>query len=389
MTYSYFKKFILFMAAFIGLHSLQADPTSLAEEGIDVNIRKAVHYTGPSSVKAAVTEHHDLMANDATLPATALVKLVEDVQEKPIAPRKKRDCCAKCWSGFTRCFKKTTDYTKWFLDQVEEYYPLAKQGFEKALVWSEDFALFFGNPELATKIKDLQTKGGRYAELAERYLEMAANSSLLLKKVSEALSLIKFEGQDDFFAQVRNTIPTIFSLASDVKNGSYAYQNAEGDLEFFVKRGDENPALHLSLDETLLDLLATDFEEYKADLGFQDSLATWRNWKKSFNAKQLGIGAQMKDVFIRLGDAFSKITAVELDQDTGTVSFFPPSKKDAADKEPVFVLTVPGFDQSWSPAETPKVSVSAEERGDSDQATEGDTIDFTPPADDDEGATEV
>lgn len=367
MTHTPMKHFLFLILLGFSL----ASSADITLDGIDDSLRSSAVASTSPKLSSAVTEHERTRDPETKRPLTALEKLMTAVGEKPIEEDGKQDRCAKCWSGFTRCFKKTTDYTRWFLDQVETYYPLAREGLEKALVWSEDIALFFGNEELAHKIETWSKKGGRYADIAKRYLEMAQNSSLLLKKVSTTLEALKFESKDDFFSKVRAEIPTLFALARDVKSGAYAYQNEDGDLAFFAKRGDTSAALTLSLDTNIVGLLATDFETHATSLGFKENLKVWTRWKKQFTAAHIGIGGRMKEVFKSLGDKFAKITAVELDQETGTVSFFPPSKMGDEDKEPVFVLTLPGFDKSWNP-EAPVEEEVAEDP----TAEEGHVIDI-------------
>jgi hypothetical protein len=332
---------------------LEANITSLSEEGVDISIRK-VTMTGISrKPTVALKEHEHNRTEEAAQTMAALNTVVTGEEEKPLSEGRSQDGCARCWSWFTNCFHRTTRSIEGFLNQIETYYPIAKTGLENVLVWSEDVALFFDNPKLAKKIDSLSKKGGRYADIAERYLQIAGNSAVLLRKVSETLKVIKLESKDDFFAKVRAQVPTLFRLASDVKNGTYAYQNKDGDLEFFAKRGDTESTLRLSLDTNLVELLATDYEEAERageKLGFVgENLKTWTQWKKSFNAASLGIGAQMKEALINLGDSFAKISAVKMDHEVGAVSFFPPSTVDSADAAPVFVVRLPGYESSWMP----------------------------------------
>lgn len=350
-------KYFLFLPVLLLAFGGRADLTD-AMKGVD---RDLIGAAVPRQAKSVVTAVQNTHAEDseAQVPALALLNT-----EEPTASAKKvkRDCCGQCWFDFKRFFKKGVSATEYFLDRLEELYPTMRGHAENAMMWSQDIAAMFGNEKLAKQLEKISKAGGEYADKARKWLQVAENSTVLLKQMSTVMNGFDFVDGKAFYADLRGLLPTVIAYASDARNGSFVFGDEANHFAFYAKRELTDPTLQLTFDMQILNLLKTDYENKTEHdwIGFQgDDLDVYRGWVAEMNKAQVGVGAKLKHTLTSLVDVFAKVARVTLDPETGAISFGSASVD--AKGESILTIRFPGFDKNWTPGNAPEVVADAEE----------------------------
>ncbi|MAP24421.1 MAG: hypothetical protein CMM87_02680 [Rickettsiales bacterium] len=334
-------KYLLILPMLMLAMGSRADLTK-AMEGIDGDLVRAAVPAQSQSVVRTVKETH-VDDKEGLTPAAALAG-----QEAAPEERVKRDGCGACWAGTKRVFRRGISAAEDFLDRLEELYPTLRGHADNAMTWSQDIAAMVGNEKLARQIEKLRKKGGVYAEKAEQWLQIAENSTVLLKQASTFMNSFDFVNGKEFYIQMRGLLPEIIKYASSAKNGSFVLGDEGDHFKFYAKRGYADPTVELNFDMQILELLGTDYSAGHDGIGFQgDDLDVYRAWVHKMNSAESGVGRPLKSTLEAMVNTFAKVARVTLDREAGTISF----GSDTLDtkKESILTIRLPGFDPSWTP----------------------------------------
>lgn len=307
-------KYLLILPMLILAMGSRAD-LSTAMNGVDRDLAGAAVPVQPKNVVSTVKEAH-VDDKEGLTPAAALAG-----QGAP-EERVKRDGCGACWAGTKRFFSKGVSAAEDFLDRLEELYPTLRDHAENAMTWSQDIAAMMGNEKLARQIEKLRKKGGAYADKAEKWLQIAENSTALLKQASTFMNGFDFVDGKEFYAEMRGLLPEVLKYAASAKNGSFVLSDEKNHFKFYAKRGYADPTVELNFDMQIVKLLGTDYSDGHDWIGFQgDDLDVYRAWVRQMNSAETGVGRPLKSTLESMVNTFAKVARVTLDRKAGTVSF--------------------------------------------------------------------